>query len=114
MAEIKGTHQERVNIALQYTKNLLKRSLDVDDLSLIEQIRLRQIVKPCLERDDREQELVWAGQMRSDRAIDGIEEAMWEWLFELYGIRRYDMDRITSEFKEYLRRLRARAHMPEL
>lgn len=96
-------------------KKELKETLGVDDLSTIEALRLRKIVQEV------NKQLIDEGEglkNPTDTGFNPATESVARWLNELYGINHIDIPteegKTTNDFREYLRRIRNRAHTPEL
>jgi hypothetical protein len=160
------TIAEHVASRLEMCQRYLKKYFGVDNLSMIEGVRLRKILEQCIIREDRETRLAYKEEIRRDMVISANLEAISQWFFDLYGFNVLDIPELivvrdditgqifrfvgktrigeliekkaelkelghtfsvdklipfsardglcTDDLKEYIRRLRARAHLPEL
>jgi len=159
--EAKLTGDKNRLVEAHMTKVLfdLKYQYGVADLTTIELVRLRKVVEELLKQSIEEEKSEQEGSGTEGHIPNEPKEALSRWLFELYGIKSYDVpyefileerktgkeiahyqemekerawadkkqinarkgkkvslstERIPADFKEYLRRLRAKAHTPEL
>src|SRR3989339_1561865 len=96
-------------------KKILKSHFGQSDLTIIEQVKLKEIAKTCIRQKLEEIILALKKEMPANKMIDIRNEIVYRWLWELYDIkpsdipgRRYGNETldVPEDFREYLRRLR--------
>lgn len=108
-------HSETSNELIKWMNesiNTLRASFGITDLSIIERFRIKKITEDVLKRFDPTQ------HMRSSEDAFSIDkEVVTRFLIEAYGIdpdyiNKYtETDEDDEEFNEYIRRVRAKAHL---
>ena len=125
-ARADGDRKAEVDAWRKITEYILYKVFGVENLTTIEGVGLRKILEDVIEKDiGMKAKLDLA--FKEDRKDDAIAiknnipeidtEAVHRWLLELYSIdlnqiQVDDIDGINKGFKEYLRRLREKAHSP--
>ncbi len=107
---------ESINVAEH-----LSEKWGIENLSTIEGVRLRQIVEAGMKQRQKELALLSKKEISvkgndTDWLLQRTVEYTARWLNELYNIRDIDVTdrtgKISEEIKEYIRRLRDKAHKP--
>jgi len=111
---------EKTNFNAMVAEHILDSQFGQADLSNIEKAKLREISEGCVKQMLEETILFYEGKMSDNKIIDVSYEIVYRWLWELYDIKRSDLQGrphgnetldIPEDFKEYLRRLRANSHL---
>ncbi len=94
----------------------LQKIYGIDNLSLIEKVHLKNLVKKCRKEYFRSLLEYKLGKITHYGIGDRIYlEAISRWFYDLYGLKTDDLDGeklLLPETKEYIRRIRERAHFP--
>ncbi|TSC92399.1 MAG: hypothetical protein CEN91_470, partial [Candidatus Berkelbacteria bacterium Licking1014_85] len=100
---------------LRKTKTDLADIYGINNLSLIEEVRLKLIITECLKEMEKGKQEYLAGHLHLGSAFSISAEAITRWFDELYGlnivVEKYPVK--DEKLNEYIRRIRARAHHEE-